>query len=217
MASDNSQTNVELTRKFDDWKFSWWKSLNKRMPWFDAKGTEKKALLTTSSSTTYYPSGSIIWGGSDRYPSDWIGYGGMQNPGVIWYWLNEDDCDEERKPGIDVNAGNYPKFKYSKLGQFGMNNHYSTLFLHFTILFCLCGSAWVLRSPLLWPAHQLARIARRIFFFCCYRKCQLGVARGNFTPVTGRMRNFSPQSIAKINKARPSIASGVKYFLIVTM
>ncbi|XP_066014989.1 uncharacterized protein [Pocillopora verrucosa] len=98
MASDNSQTNVKLTRKFDDWKFSWWKSLNKRMPWFDAKGTEKKALLTTSSSTTYYPSGSIIWGGSDRYPSDWIGYGGMQNPGVIWYWLNEDDCDEERKP-----------------------------------------------------------------------------------------------------------------------
>ena len=163
MASDNSQTNVELTRKFDDWKFSWWKSLNKRMPWFDAKGTEKKALLTTSSSTTYYPSGSIIWGGSDRYPSDWIGYGGMKNPGVIWYWLNEDDCDEERKPGIDVNAGNYPKFKYNKLGQFGMNNHYSTLFLHFTILFCLCGSAWVLRSPLLWPAHQLARIARRIF------------------------------------------------------
>ena len=55
------------------------------------------------------------------------------------------------------------------------------------------------------------------FFFCCYGKCQLGVARGNFTPVTGRMRNFSPQSIAKINKARPSIASGVKYFLIVTM
>ena len=22
------------------------------------------------------------------------------------------------------------------------------------------------------------------FFFCCYGKCQLGVARGNFTPVT---------------------------------
>ena len=99
MASDNTQTKVNLTRKFDDWKFSWWNSLNKRMPWFDAKGTENKALLTTSSSTTYYPSGSIIWGGLDRYPSDWISAKGMRNPGVIWYWLNEDDCDKERKPG----------------------------------------------------------------------------------------------------------------------
>ena len=23
----------------------------------------------------------------------------MRDPGVIWYWVNEDDCDEDRKPG----------------------------------------------------------------------------------------------------------------------
>ena len=87
------------------------------MPWFDAKGTENKALLTTSSSTTYYPSGSIIWGGLDRYPSDWISAKGMRNPGVIWYWLNEDDCDKDRKPGskfIYVAASNLGH-KFSKI------------------------------------------------------------------------------------------------------
>ncbi|PFX13518.1 Disintegrin and metalloproteinase domain-containing protein 9 [Stylophora pistillata] len=102
MASDSSQTHVNLTRKFDNWEYSWWNSLNKRMPWFDAKGTHNMALLTTSYSPTHYPSGSIIWGGPDRFPSDWIWAGGMRNPGVIWYWLNEDDCDEDRKP---VNGG----------------------------------------------------------------------------------------------------------------
>ena len=99
MATDNKQTNVNLTRKFSGWEYSWWNSLNKRMPWFDAKGTHNKALLTTSDSPTYYPSGSIIWGDTDRHPADWIWNGGMRDPGVIWYWVNEDDCDDDRKPG----------------------------------------------------------------------------------------------------------------------
>jgi len=99
MATNEEQTKVNLTRKFSSWEYSWWNSLNKRMPWFDAKGTHNKALLTTSSSPTYYPSGSIIWGGTDRYPADWIWEDGMRDPGVIWYWVNEDDCDEDRKPG----------------------------------------------------------------------------------------------------------------------
>lgn len=117
MASDSSQTHVNLTRKFDNWEYSWWSSLNKRMPWFDAKGTHNKALLTTSDSPTYYPSGSIIWGGPDRFPSDWIWAGGMRNPGVIWYWLNEDDCDEDRKPGITVKAAKTSASKRDKLGR----------------------------------------------------------------------------------------------------
>lgn len=99
MATHNKQTKVNLTRKFSSWEYSWWKSLNKRMPWFDAKGTHNKALLTTSDSPTYYPSGSIIWGDTDRSPADWIWDGGMRDPGVIWYWVNEDDCDEDRRPG----------------------------------------------------------------------------------------------------------------------
>ena len=99
MATNNKQTNVQLIRKFDYWEYSWWKSLNPRMPWFDAKGTGRMALLTTSSSPTYYPSGSILWAGTDRHPADWILDYGMRDPGVIWYWVNEDDCDEDRKPG----------------------------------------------------------------------------------------------------------------------
>lgn len=103
MATNDKQTDVQLIRKFNDWEYSWYRSLNKRMPWFAKEsGIHNKALLTTSSSPTYYPSGSIIWGGTDRNPADWIGDGGMINPGVIWYWVNEDDCDQDRQPGITV-------------------------------------------------------------------------------------------------------------------
>ncbi|XP_022804373.1 uncharacterized protein LOC111341663 [Stylophora pistillata] len=98
MAVDNKQRGVNLTRKFNKWTFYWRKSIEQRMPWFDAKGTHKKALLTTSSSPTYYPAGSIIWGGTNRHPADWMSQVGMRDPGVIWYWLNEDDCDKDRKP-----------------------------------------------------------------------------------------------------------------------
>lgn len=97
LETNSHQTNVQLIRKFNNWEYSWWKSLNPRMPWFDATGTHSMALLTTSSSPTSYPSGSIIWGGVDRHPADWIWDGGMRDPGVIWYWVNEDDCDADRK------------------------------------------------------------------------------------------------------------------------
>lgn len=99
MATSSSQTQVTLLQKFDNWEFSWWRSVQNRMPWFNAHENTKKALLTTSSRTTYYPSGSIIWGDKDFSPANWIRYGGMMNPGVIWYWVNEDDCDADRKPG----------------------------------------------------------------------------------------------------------------------
>ena len=95
----DDRDGVKLKRKFSDWEYSWWKSLNKRMPWVVASGSKNKALLTTSSSATYYPSGSILWEGNDRNPADWIWDGGMRDPGVIWYWVNEDDCDADRKPG----------------------------------------------------------------------------------------------------------------------
>ncbi|KAJ7386461.1 metalloendopeptidase [Desmophyllum pertusum] len=98
MATNNQQTSVTLTRKFNSWEYSWYGALEQRMPWFDAKGTHTTgALLTTSSSPTYYPAGSIIWAGTDRHPADWI-WNKMRDPGVIWYWVNEDDCDEDRKP-----------------------------------------------------------------------------------------------------------------------
>ena len=99
MSSNSEKEDVQLIQKFNDWEYVWWKSINMRMPWFDADGTGKMAILTTSSSPTYYPSGSILWAGTDRHPADWIRDGGMRDPGVIWYWVNEDDCDADRKPG----------------------------------------------------------------------------------------------------------------------
>jgi len=69
------------------------------MPWFNLHGSGNKALLTTAYYTEYYPSGSIIWGDTDRFPAYWIRFEDMMDPRVIWYWVNEDDCDADRKPG----------------------------------------------------------------------------------------------------------------------
>ena len=99
VVTNNRQTGVTLKKKFNNWEYSWWKSLNKRMPWVVASGSNNMSLLTTSDSPTYYPSGSILWEGKDRHPADWIWDGGMRDPGVIWYWVNEDDCDANRQPG----------------------------------------------------------------------------------------------------------------------
>ncbi|KAK3698442.1 hypothetical protein QZH41_010011 [Actinostola sp. cb2023] len=109
MATSKYQTDVKLLKKFDNWDWSWWKSVQNRMPWFDAHGSTKKALLTTSGSTTYYPAGSIIWGDTDRHPAYWIRYDNMLDPEVIWYWVNEDDCDNDRKPGSQDYDITYPE------------------------------------------------------------------------------------------------------------
>ena len=98
MATNKKQTNVNLVKKFDSWEYSWWSSLNKRMPWFDKDGTAHKALLTTSDRTTYYPSGSIIFGDMEYDPAYWMNKG-KNWPGTIWYWVNEDDCDADKLPG----------------------------------------------------------------------------------------------------------------------
>lgn len=99
MADNNKQTDIIEVNKFGNWNYSWWNSLNLRMPWYNINEKSTKALLTTSVDVDYYPSGSIIWGHDDRQPADWISQVGMQNPGVIWYWVNEDDCDTNRQPG----------------------------------------------------------------------------------------------------------------------
>ena len=98
MATNNKQTKVTLVKKFDHWKYSWWNSINKRMPWFDKTGTHNKALLTTSGSPTFWPSGSVIYGNMEYDPAYWMAKGSGW-PGTIWYWINEDDCYFDRKPG----------------------------------------------------------------------------------------------------------------------
>ena len=86
VSQHNRQTNVTLVNKFDDWEYDWRDSLERRMPWLG----ERKGLLTTSTHADYSNWGSIISETNEYNPAPWIYYK-MANPGVIWYWLNEDD------------------------------------------------------------------------------------------------------------------------------
>jgi len=97
VSESNQQTNVTLVRQFSQWQYSWQDSLEKRMPWLGAR----QSLLTTSTHSDYSNWGSIISEKKSNNPAPWI-YGKMPNPGVIWYWVNEDDCDQSRTP---VNGG----------------------------------------------------------------------------------------------------------------
>ena len=100
MATNNRQTQVTLLKKFNAWEFVWYRGMSRRMPWFDKYGTHHRALLTTTwNPNNGYETGSVIFGNMAHNPAKWMYYGGMLNPGTIWYWVNEDDCDIDRKPG----------------------------------------------------------------------------------------------------------------------
>lgn len=92
LKTDNTQTNVNLVKKFNQWEYSD-DGVQKRMPWM--AGTF--GLLTTATVGDWYPRGTIITDRREGKPANWI-YPGMFDPGVIWYWINEDDCDQSRKP-----------------------------------------------------------------------------------------------------------------------
>ena len=64
------------------------------MPWLG----RTFGLLTTATVGDWYPRGTIITDRAEGKPASWI-YPGMFDPGVIWYWINEDDCDQDRTPG----------------------------------------------------------------------------------------------------------------------
>lgn len=69
----------------------------KRMPYITPDA--KRTLLTTAE----YPDNSA-WGtivstdAEENNPSKWI-YRGMKNPGSIWYWVNENNCDKRYVKG----------------------------------------------------------------------------------------------------------------------
>lgn len=69
------------------------------MFWFDVEGIYREVFFMILSSLMYYFLGLIIWGGMEWYFVYWILFGGMKDFGVIWYWVNEDDCDGDRKLG----------------------------------------------------------------------------------------------------------------------
>ena len=64
------------------------------MPYL-GKPSSTNAFLTTAKYVDYYEWSSIVEkesGGS--IPAKWI-YPQMQSPGVIWYWVNENDCSDD--------------------------------------------------------------------------------------------------------------------------
>ena len=75
----------------------WYKNPSKRFPYLAPDDTHL-SLLTTGYKTETPAWGTIVSGNTDnKYtPSRWI-TSEMKSPGVIWYWLNENDCDSDYK------------------------------------------------------------------------------------------------------------------------
>ena len=87
---------MKLLKQFDTWEYNAWStSVNSRMPWLG----QKTGILTTSESSDYSWWGTIISDNLQYNPAPWIAPA-MRHPGVIWYWVNEDDCSPDRKPGL---------------------------------------------------------------------------------------------------------------------
>ena len=85
-----------LIKQFDSWdNGSWWIGAYPCLPYLSTD-SKKNGLLITS--TADY-GGVIISRNANDLPARWIYYQN-DNPGVIWYWLNENDCDSNYKPGI---------------------------------------------------------------------------------------------------------------------
>lgn len=58
-----------------------------------------KALLTTADYDDYFEWGTIISDESENHvPAKWM-YTNMASPGVVWYWLNENDCQSDLARG----------------------------------------------------------------------------------------------------------------------
>ena len=60
-----------------------------------------RAMLTTARHDDYFESGTICAGESKGYrPARWVNTN--WNPGRIWYWLNENDCDRDYEKGKNM-------------------------------------------------------------------------------------------------------------------
>jgi len=93
-----SQTDVVLLEKFNDWRYevNWWENPRQRLPYLASSSNIKKGLLSTATYT--HNSGTIVASDSGGYvPARWI-TPQKESPGVIWYWINENDCDKDYKP-----------------------------------------------------------------------------------------------------------------------
>ena len=93
--------DVTLIKKFSDWKYeiNWYSNPRKRFPYL-GRASSGKALLTTATHDDYTEYGTIIANTSEgRIPAKWM-RNKMQSPGVVWYWLNENDCNLDYGKGL---------------------------------------------------------------------------------------------------------------------
>ena len=95
MHESDKQTKVKLLKQFGEWSYNVRsQSVSNRMPWF----WQRKGILTTSRAVDFHWFGTIVSANLDYNPAPWI-MSKIEQPGIIWYWINEDDCSLDRNPG----------------------------------------------------------------------------------------------------------------------
>nr|XP_047134262.1 uncharacterized protein LOC100206071 [Hydra vulgaris] len=96
--NSTSCQKTRITTQFDLWdNTSWWIGPYSCLPFFSNSDKGNGLLIT---STVDY-GGVIISRNQSELPARWI-YSRNDYPTVIWYWLNENDCDGSYKP---INGG----------------------------------------------------------------------------------------------------------------
>lgn len=91
LARNNSQTDVQLVKKFGNWEYNV-TTIEKRMPWI-CEEDYCCGILTSGAHNPYYY-GSILSGHSYKglpyagLPAPWMREE-QASPGIIWYWMRE--------------------------------------------------------------------------------------------------------------------------------
>jgi hypothetical protein len=90
--TDNSQTNVTVTTKFDSWNYnSANNGISQRMPWYSSTTGSGTGYLTLSTGSGNWW-GTMVANNQFYVPSPWLsdasgGTASSPNPGIIWYWV----------------------------------------------------------------------------------------------------------------------------------
>jgi hypothetical protein len=90
--TDNSQTDVTVTTKFDNWNYnSANNGISQRMPWYSSTTGSGTGYLTLSTGSGNWW-GTMVSNNQYYSPSPWLsdasgGTASSPSPGIIWYWV----------------------------------------------------------------------------------------------------------------------------------